>query len=254
MKTIVTQIKDENGGHYTMFDSNDRIEFVNPIEYYSEVFTTMDYFLSKEMANSANLPFPQEDIDKSILKSALKYWDNMYKETIQIEIPQNFITLLSSKTKKEQIKLLKNQKLSNKQLLAFIFKAWSKFGYTFSQYKAEFHHKGIHKGDLPTIVEVEGDEVNKVGNTKLSNGQLKHAVKYRKAIISKFIDKGNVWHCFFMTMKSLRGEENWKNGQAHFHYISDKFGHSRDKVIEELTNSNYKLGSLPHIEFSEFEK
>lgn len=254
MKPIIKKIKDDKGGHYTIIDSSDKIEFVNPIEYYSNIFINMDLSVSKDIIDSANLPFPQEDIDKYLVKQAFINWIQKYSDTVQTEIPPNFISLLSTEKKKEQIKLLKEQSITSNQLLALIFKAWSEYGYAFSQYKVEYQHRGIQSGDLPAVVEVKDGYVNKVGSTKMTDGELKHAVKYRKAIISKFLDKGNEWHCFFITMKSLRGEENWKEGQVHYHYISDKFGHSRSKVIKELTNGNYKLGKTPHIELSEYQK
>jgi len=95
--------------------------------------------------------------------------------------------------------------------------------------------------------------VNKVGDTKLTDGQLKQAVEHKSVTISKFFDKGTDWHCLFVTHKSLRGDEkNWKGGQPHYHYISDKFGLSRDKVVSELKSRDYHLNSLPHIDLLDY--
>ena len=47
---------------------------------------------------------------------------------------------------------------------------------------------------------------------------------------------------------NLKGKESWKDGQPHFHYISDKFGIPREKVVEQLKSNNYSLGCLPHID------
>jgi hypothetical protein len=72
-------------------------------------------------------------------------------------------------------------------------------------------------------------------------------VEHRKVIISKFLDNKTAWHCFFLTFKSIRREESWQDGQPHFHYISDKFGISRENVIVQLKSKDYNLGTLPHI-------
>ena len=52
--------------------------------------------------------------------------------------------------------------------------------------------------------------------------------------------------------KSIRGgEKSWKDGQPHFHCISDKFSISRTDVVKQLQSKKYKLGSLPHIDLVE---
>jgi len=52
----------------------------------------------------------------------------------------------------------------------------------------------------------------------------------------------------FLTFDSLKGNETWRDGQAHYHYISDKFGIPRQKVVEQLKSGKYRLGTLPHID------
>lgn len=50
-------------------------------------------------------------------------------------------------------------------------------------------------------------------------------------------------------MKSIIGKESYKNGQPHLHYISDKWNIKRKNIIEQLNSREYKLPSLPHIDF-----
>jgi hypothetical protein len=71
-------------------------------------------------------------------------------------------------------------------------------------------------------------------------------------MIAKFIGDDRNWHCFFTNYKSLKGKEKtYKNGQPHFHYISDKWGLTRDEVIEQLGKRKYKLpSSMPHLDYS----
>lgn len=48
------------------------------------------------------------------------------------------------------------------------------------------------------------------------------------------------------------GKESCKDGQPHYHYISDKFGMPRDKVLAELKSRDYSLGLLPHIDLLDY--
>jgi hypothetical protein len=83
----------------------------------------------------------------------------------------------------------------------------------------------------------------------LSIAQLKQVVEHRHVAVAKFLDIGKQWHCFFLTFRSLRGEENHDGGTPHMHYISDKWGISRSSVVKQLTSKKYKLPSLPHVEY-----
>ena len=107
---------------------------------------------------------------------------------------------------------------------------------------------------MPSIVHLTDNKVHKSGETDLTDGQLKQIVEHRKVIISKFIDKGELWHCFFLTFESLKGKEKWKDGKPHYHYISSAFGLTREQVIGELKKKNYKLNNLPHIEMIDYRK
>jgi len=92
--------------------------------------------------------------------------------------------------------------------------------------------------------------LKKVGDTNLTDGQLKELLIKRKKTIAKFLDKGDSWHCSFITYASLQGKDGWNQGQPHFHYISDKFNIPRETVINRLKSRKYNLGSLPHIKLN----
>ena len=244
------KIKDGNGnGEYSIFETPD-FEYVNPIEHYSSVFIESNFIMMRDIVlyNKPSLPFAIEVINKTAMKKAINNCKEIISEILKTEIPDNYIALLKASSKKEQVKLLKNQSITPNQLLAFLFKANSEFGYTYSQYTAEHNHKGFDKSKMPAIVEIKESKVYKIGETTLTDGQLKQVIEQRKVIVSKFIDKGKEWHCLLLTYDSLKGKESWKDGQPHYHYISNKFGISRDKVVEQLKSSNYNLGSLPHID------
>lgn len=248
------KIKEDDGnGEYSIFETHD-FEFVNPIEHYSTVFIASSFAMMKEIVllKTPPFPFPIEVIDKILMKEAVKKWEQNFSDTLKTEIPENFIAILTAATKKDQVKLLKNQSITPDQLLAFLFKANTDFGYLFSQYRGEHNHKGLDESKMPAVIRIKEGKVYKVGETSLTDGQLKQVIEQRKVIISKFLDKDNEWHCLLLTYDSLKGKESWKNGQPHYHYISNKFGIPRDKVVEQLKSSSYNLGSLPHIDLIEY--
>ncbi|MFH7014651.1 hypothetical protein [Flavobacterium sp. FlaQc-47] len=245
--------EDDGNGEYSIFESAD-VEFADPIDFFATSFIGSSFSMMKDivLAKKPPFPFPLEQIEKTLMKEAVRKWEENFKESLQLKIPENFLSLLTSTTKKEQIKLLKNQTLTPEQTLALLLRAKIDFGYTFSQYKCEHYPKGLDESKLPTTVEIKGDKVHKIGPTTLSDGQLRQAIDQRKVIVSKFLDKGSQWHCFFLTYDSIKWKESWKDGQPHYHYISDKFGIPRDQVVSQLKSSHYKLGSLPHIDLLDY--
>lgn len=248
------KIKEEDGnGEYSVFESPD-LEFVNPIEHYSTAFIASRFALMKDLVllKKPPFPFPLEVVEKTVMKEAVKNWDDQLDETLKTNIPENFIAILTAKSKKEQVSLLKNQSITPEQLLAFLFKAYRDFGFSFSQYRGEHNHKGLDESKMPAVARIKDGKIHKIGKTTLTDGQLKQAIEQRKVIVSKFLDKGDEWHCLFLTYDSLKGKESWKNGQPHYHYISDKFGITREKVVEQLKSNNYNLGSLPHIDLIDY--
>ena len=191
---------------------------------------------------------PANKIEHFIQSKAIKSWMNELDEINSVKIPENLILLLTSSSKKEQIKLLKDITITPDQLIAFILKAGRDFGYSLSQYSSEHMHNRLNKDDMPKLVHLKDDNVYKVGKTSLTDGQLKQAIEHRKVTVSKFLDNNKNWHCLFLTFDSIRGKEAWKSGQPHYHYISDKFGIPREEVVMQLKSKKYKLGNLPHID------
>ncbi|NNV53961.1 hypothetical protein [Limnovirga soli] len=234
-------------GSYTIFNSPD-FEFVDPTQHFAESFIVTNVSMMRDLILLKKPPIPLEFIENFIHKEALKDWFKKLKDINDTKIPDNLIALLTANTKKDQIKLLKNLSITPDQLIGFIFKAWTDYGFRFSQYTSEYYQNGLDKSKMPKLVEIKGDTVFKIGDTSLTDGQLKQAVDHRKVIVAKFFDNKTSWHCFFLTFDSLKGKETWKNGQPHYHYISDKFGIDRQKVVEQLKGRKYNLGNLPHID------
>ena len=232
---------------YIMFEDTD-FEYEKPVKHYG------DFYVIKQMVLNG---VPNEDLNGTkkpsknslrIFREASQDWSVMLDEFKNIELPEKLIKLLKTSKKKEQISLLKNAVLDTNILMALLIKA-EELGYTLSQYTSEYQQKGLDTSKLPLAYEVNDDDtVTKVGETKLSDGQLKQAIEHRNIKIAKFLDKGDEWHCFFATFKSFRGEETWNGeNQPHYHYISRAFGLKRSEVVEQLKSKNYKFGNLPHI-------
>jgi len=234
-----------NNGNYIISDTPD-IEFANPIEHFSNTHIEMMQAVMYEMLVRRFPMFAGNIARRVTRKKAVMEWKEHYAKIMSTEIPPNLISLLTCNSKSEQEKLLKGQELTSDTLSALIFKAYSDLDFTFSHYSAEHHHKGLEEDELPEVVEVRKDKVDKVGESKLTDGQLKQAVSQRKVVVSKFLDRDDCWHCFFLTFKSIKGEERGEYG-PHLHYVSDKFGMTRERVLTNLRDRKYNLGSLPHI-------
>ena len=169
-----------------------------------------------------------------------------------LEVKPNFIELLKTTKKKEQIKLLKGQSLDPDELMAIIFKSFTEFGYLYSRYRFEILPPNVEGKKLPKMFNLKTDgSIEKTGETDLTDGELKSLIAQRKVIVPHFIEKDDVWHCFFATYNGLSGKENWKDGQAHYHYISSSFGISKEEFIESMRSGNYKSTSI-HIDLLEY--
>lgn len=246
------KIFDENGKGFIRAFYSDKVERVNPIDFYE----------TAELKHSATLIKDILFLKNPLLTSFLDsdYFDRKAKEMIvgycekclNTEIHQNFIELLNTTRKKDQIRLLKGMTLNPDELMSLIFKSYHEFGYLYSKYHFKNLPNGFEEKILPKIFRLDdNDNIIKIGDTDLTDGELKHIIENRKVIVSHFFEKQDVWHCFFSTYKSMGGKENWKGGQPHFHYISSGFGISKDDFIESMRTGNYKSTSI-HIDLLEY--
>lgn len=257
-----------------IYSKLNKVEFTNPIEYFFE--SHLNFVLRAELELKAleisrffddkGIPLKNEieiihnnisvldDWQKEMFDSALQYCRNEFENKRKTPVPFQFTSLFKSKSKKEQTRLLKNQSISPDEILAFYCKAFEDFGYKYSEYKSEYLPKDMEDKQLPTLFFDEGSKIGKVGSTELSDEQLRHAIKFKKGAIARFLDKEDSFHCFFSTYRSLNGKESWKGGEPHLHYISDKFGFSREEVLSQLMSRDYKLGNLQHISIRDYNK
>ena len=254
------RVKDPNkNGYYNVVEFDD-FEYVNPIQKMSEIIirsmsqmTKNHLMFAKEnnlLPKSEGVANANSIIEKLAMKKAIEMWEEELKKIRSQKLPENIFNLLQSKSKNEQKQILKGLSLTSDELMLFIFKAWEDYGFTYSMYVSHHSPNGLDKNRMPAFAyKEEDDKIISVGNTDLTDGQIKQAIDQRKALVSKFLDNGNKWICFFQTYRSLKGEESYKGGHPHLHYISDAWGFSRNYVLEQLKSKDYKLPSLPHIDY-----
>ncbi|MBK3519629.1 hypothetical protein [Carboxylicivirga marina] len=249
MKPI--KINDEDGSGFTRIFAHENFEFVNPTDHYTGMQIQSRSTMYKDILKEKNAELADKVDDSFFVKKALKSWLPELEKAKKGYVPENFIKLLCSESKKEQTKLLKGQGLNPSELFSFIIKAYDDFGFTHSKYKFEHLQKGLDKSDLPSLVEKKENSIRKVGKTSLTDGQLKQSIEQRKVVVSNFFDKEDTWHCIFITYNSIGGKENWKDGKPHFHYFSDKWGLSRQEVLDRFSSGRYPSTSV-HIELNEY--
>lgn len=157
-------------------------------------------------------------------------------------LDKEFLDLLITESKKDQLKLLRGKSLTPYSFAKLLFLSHLEFGFSFSQYTSEKLPGNINNSQLPILFQLSVNEesVSIIGETTLKEGELKNVILHRKKIVANFLDKGNEWHCFYLTFKALAGKESWNQGQPHYHYLSDKFGVTREEVIKGI-----KAGNVP---------
>jgi hypothetical protein len=237
-------------GEITLIDSGE-FEFQNPLILYETLFTSSSFELERDILMLKTSEEFLSNAESILKKRAHEFWIKYRDELLLSKIDNRFKLLFSSKTKKDQIRSLKGAQFTKEQFLSLKFFAYKEYGFLLSQYMAEHGPSDMDDSALPFIANVNKEnKAYKLGDSSLSDGQLIHYINFRTVIISKFLDNKDGWHCFFGTFKSISGGENsWKQGQAHIHYISDKFGFTREEVLHQLMSKKCKLGSLPHIDF-----
>jgi len=237
----------EGDAFTTVFDNSADVEFVNPQNYYYELFVKVK--LGEICESSPELLINHSD---SLVNAVQREWIKFRQEIQATSVPKAFLDLLRSTSKDEQIRLLRSQTLTVEQLIALSFKAGDE-GFTYSQYLRRSWPKNIKKEQLPKLAyQLQDGNVRVFGDTSLKNGEVKQTMNQRKAITSFFFDRGNEWHCIFGTYRSIyQGEKSHKGGQAHFHYLSDKFGVSRELVLERFSEGNYTTSPV-HIDLLDY--
>ncbi len=244
-------INKKTGERLTSFGGED-FENVNPAQhFYDACFVTSMMMLEPDETTGRKEPTKKGA--ETLMKVAKKCRDFIDKFR-EVQIPAELTHLLDTKKKKEQTKLFNGLRMNPNILMAFLLMAGDK-GYTLSQYESEHQTKAVDSTKMPLAYRQKKDgTIEKFGKTELTDGQLKQALEQRSVKVAKILEKGDEWHCFFLTFNSIGGKENWRNGQPHFHYISNLFEIEKKDLIEQIKSKNYKLGNLPHIALDDYGK
>ncbi len=246
------KIYDESGNSFYRVFSSDKVEKVNPIEYFEKTELQRRAIALQDLLKSHD-PFLTSLLNFEFFeKNAAKTLDGFFEQFREIDLNENLERVLTTEKKKDQVNLLKGIQITPDTLMALIFKSYSKYGYLYSRYLFETMPNGIQSKKLPKIFRLKEDgSIEKIGDTDLTDGELKNIILHRKVIVSNFFEKDKVWHCFFVTYNSIAGIETWKNGQAHYHYISSGFGIPKEEFINSMKEGNYKSTSV-HIDLLEY--
>lgn len=189
-------------------------------------------------------------IERVTARMALKNWSEQLEKITQVPVDPALFQLLHTHKKKVQVSLLKGVTLDPETLLAFIFRAYAEQGFTYSVYESNSLPADVGWKDMPEFAykdEVDGS-LFRHGTSPLTDGKLRSVINDRKVVVAKFLDNGPVWHCFFLTYKSIAGKEAGE--RPHLHYISHAWGFSREEVIRRLKERRYDLPDTPHIPYN----
>lgn len=239
------KIYDENGQGFTRIFSQEKIEKVNPIDYYKTYEIGKRATVLRDLLNAKD-PFLTSQLnDDFFIKNAKEMLVGFFEEFEKTEVHKNFLELLKTNRKKDQVRLLRGMTLNPNELMSFIFKSYSEFGFLYSKYLFENLPNGFEGKKLPKLFHLKEDgRIEKVGETELTDGELKRIIEQRTVIVSHFFELDDIWHCFFVTYNSLSGKENHKDGQPHFHYMSSGFGISKEDFIESMRTGKYRSTSV----------
>lgn len=157
--------------------------------------------------------------------------------------------LISSELKKkDQVRILNGIEISRNELLKLFYHA-EEIGYTFSFFLRDAEQTSFLDKTMPKIIYLDGDKKTQhIGETDLSDGQMKHLIDQRQSLIVWLLEKEDTWHCFLQTIKGLKGKEGGKMGcRPHIHYLSNTFGFSKDALLNKIKNEGEYVTTKVHI-------
>ena len=233
------------------------VEYVNPIEH----FFNLQFEISLNLTNKIIDITPElnnfkDDLARKVaykvaFKNHLRDWKIEYNQILSLKFPENYFDFLLSEKRKHQNKILESFPLDSNSLHAIFYKAWLEFGFAFSNYFYQKNPKQFAEKKYPELFYLnEDDSIDVIGDTNLTDGQMKSILTQRTNVVAKFLDNGRHWHCFLYTWNAINGKEI--GNMPHIHYISSAFGRNitREGVLNELKNGKYNLPTMIHINYT----
>ena len=148
---------------------------------------------------------------------------------------------------KEQNRLLKDQTLSATDIL-WKNKEAQDLGYLLDVYHEEKYPDKFNEKQKPMCYHLKGDgTMETVGNTEMTDGELKALLEQRKVVQARIYHKDGHWHCFYFTFKGPAGLESGVMGsKPHYQYLSDKSGISWEDLISRIKSCDMPTSKV-HI-------
>ncbi|MDN5285697.1 MAG: hypothetical protein JWR38_1971 [Mucilaginibacter sp.] len=168
-------------------------------------------------------------------------WEKEYKKVTNIILQPELTGLFQESKKKKQQNLIKAIRYHSDLFMALPIYAYQNHKMLFSRFTVDHLPKELDNKISPEFLRVDNDNMEYLGYTDMSKGEMKVAIEKRNYIISDFIGDETDWHCFFRTMASIKGTEKPHEGYPHLHYISSAWGISRKDVINQLLSYRYSL-------------
>lgn len=175
---------------------------------------------------------PKEKVKKFCFEKT----DEMLKEKLESSKPNAALHELLTNdtlTKKEQEKLLIGKTFNACDLL-WLNKDAQDLGYLLDVYHEEkYPDKFKEKQHSVCYRQKEDCEMETIGDTNMTDGEMRALLEQRKVVQARIYHKGNIWHCFYFTFKGLNGLESGMMGsKPHYHYLSDKSGITWEGLID----------------------
>lgn len=177
-------------------------------------------------------------VNQLALRDSKEMLEGMLRRSLP-DIKLQQILAHTEMSKKEQIRLWKGVELKVTDLLWFDWLA-QKAGYLLDVYHKEVTPSRYADKQFPVMYIAEPNQnIEKFGKSNMSDGEMRAVLQDRKVLVVHVYYKGDIWHCFYGTYKGINGEEPGVMGsQSHYHYISDKWGYSREKLNQFIEENN----------------
>lgn len=220
---------------------SENVDKINPINFIKQGIVQFKISEIKEKLFTKN-PILMLGVEDSFYQEkANEFWKKYHTHLLSIKISDNFKRILSDNnlSKQEQENTLKGEVISPIEMQSLFIQAYNNFNYSYSHYHFDFVNTKKENYKLPNIFNYSNNKLTKIGETNLTDSELKQMINQRNSVIVHFLDNGEHWHCLFMTYRSLSGKETWKDEKSHYHYLSDKWNIKRDDAINQFNSKKY---------------
>ena len=204
------------------------VENVNPIEFFYNKRVRVIAPVLKELFRNDPTFAGLSDI----------FWEKqasmIAKEVLSdniVSIPEEWVQLFRCHTKHEQEKTLKGAFITPQLLFSIPVYAYS-LGYLYSEYVFEYDPT-ITSGKKPPIIAIEKPNgIEAYGTTNMTKGEIRSSIHQTKSCMARMMSKDEEWICLFSSKRGIFGKESGQMGkQPHVHFISDKFGITKDAFL-----------------------